>query len=235
MESIRDNTDRAAQAALVFKCVAVFYALVAVQDVVYASFLETTDMDNPEGTALLVLATQGLMGLLQIVAVIGSAVYFIRWFRRAYANLGRAGLQTEHSEGWAAGAWFVPFMNLVRPYTIMREIWRGNQQLAGTGIRPHTLLKWWWAAYLAHSTVANITGRMTFSAETNLEQINATWADFCSSLFDIVSAVLSVLVIQRVQQLAENAELHHLVNRLGAPAPAPQAQEFSPTEEDMYL
>lgn len=49
---------------------------------------------------------------------------FVVWFRQAYANLRLVGLrQTVHEPGWAIGAWFVPVVNLWRPFRMMNELW----------------------------------------------------------------------------------------------------------------
>jgi hypothetical protein len=50
-----------------------------------------------------------------------------RLFRRAYRNLPALGAESPRfSSGWAVGAWFVPFLNLVRPKQIMDDIWRAS-------------------------------------------------------------------------------------------------------------
>ncbi len=51
------------------------------------------------------------------------------WFRRAYFNLHQKVSYLSHSEGWAAGSWFVPIVNLYRPYQIMKEIYVETKEL----------------------------------------------------------------------------------------------------------
>ena len=55
-----------------------------------------------------------MFAFLYIGSLIASMVAFIMWFRRAYANLHRLDnvVILNHTEGWAAGAWFVPILNL---------------------------------------------------------------------------------------------------------------------------
>ena len=62
-----------------------------------------------------------LVAILVLIIRLASIIVFIMWFRRAYNNLHKIGVpHLEFSEGWGAGAWFVPFINLARPYTIMK-------------------------------------------------------------------------------------------------------------------
>jgi uncharacterized protein DUF4328 len=56
-----------------------------------------------------------------------TAIAFLVWFYRAYANLPALGMEPlDPGAGWAIGGWFVPFLNLVRPKEIMNDIWRGS-------------------------------------------------------------------------------------------------------------
>jgi len=58
-----------------------------------------------------------------------SVITFIMWFRRAYFNLHQKVNHLSYSEGWAAGSWFVPIINLYRPYQIMKEIYIETKKL----------------------------------------------------------------------------------------------------------
>lgn len=57
-------------------------------------------------------------GAITVIIYIISGITFIMWFRRAYYNLKICIKITKYSDGWAAGAWFVPFLNLFRPISI---------------------------------------------------------------------------------------------------------------------
>ncbi|MBN2680940.1 MAG: DUF4328 domain-containing protein [Bacteroidales bacterium] len=57
-----------------------------------------------------------LVSSLYIIVYIISAITFIQWFRRAYFNLHLKTKNLSSSEGWAAGCWFVPVLNLFKPY-----------------------------------------------------------------------------------------------------------------------
>src|SRR5262245_61248809 len=70
---------------------------------------------------------QGLIGLVQFIVVVTSAVLFLRWIHRANWNARALGAQgMEFSPGWSIGWYFVPFANLWKPYQAMREIWRAS-------------------------------------------------------------------------------------------------------------
>src|SRR4051812_15977015 len=86
---------------------------------------------------------------------------FILWMRRAYHNLHKSGIKRlRYHESWAAAAWFVPGINLVRPRTIMKEIWDETQQAfyknPHSDSRRDTIIDYWWGFYLL-AAVSGIT------------------------------------------------------------------------------
>lgn len=233
MDSPRNNTERARQAVLIFKCLAVVFAIAALHDFFYISFLESPDLESPDGLSLVTPGLQTILGFAQAAINVLAIVYFLRWFRRAYANIARAGLRTEHTDGWAIGAWFVPFLNWVRPYSMMREIWWQTQRVAGRVAQSYDVLGWWWAAFIVHGLADRFSTRLMMRAETTSEIIDATWVDLFTSLFDAVAAVLTLLVIQKVADVESEALLWQEAARLGQVAPEPQ--ELLPTEPDAYF
>jgi hypothetical protein len=233
MDSPLDNTERARQAVLIFKLLAFFLAAGALHDFLYISYLEGSELENSDSLSLIVPGLQTVMGVTQAVINVLAIVYFLRWFRRAYANVARAGLRIKHTDSWAIGAWFVPFLNWVRPYSMMREIWWKTQRIAGRAAQSYDVLGWWWAAFIVHGLADRHSTRLMIRAETTAEIIDATWVDLFTSLFDVVAAVLTLLVIQKVADVESEALLYREVDKLGQLAPEPQ--ELLPTEPDAYF
>jgi len=72
---------------------------------------------------------QLVIAIISMVVALISAVTFIMWFRRAYFNLHSRVSKLSFTEGWAAGAWFVPIVNLGRPLNIMQELYNKTAAL----------------------------------------------------------------------------------------------------------
>ncbi|GGF13923.1 hypothetical protein GCM10011383_26450 [Hymenobacter cavernae] len=123
-------------------------------------------------------------------------------------------------------------MNLRRPYTIMREIWRNTQLLACDAVQPHKLLYWWWAAFLVRAFVANISSRITANPETLVQLQNAIIADLIDYGLTIISALLTIAVIRRVSDFEQQLALRQQVETIGGPAPEPV--DLGATEEELY-
>ena len=98
-------------------------------------------------------------GVLAILGVITGAACFLPWFHRAYKNLA-AMHKTKHKVGWAIGSWFVPFLNLFRPYQIAKEI----AGLSGrTPMSQTNSLPLWWALLI----VSGIGNRFLITMDTD--------------------------------------------------------------------
>ena len=71
---------------------------------------------------------QGIVALLDFTAFVAAAVFFIRWFKRAYENLPALGARgLRFSASWAIWSWLVPFLNLFRPKQMANDIWRASE------------------------------------------------------------------------------------------------------------
>ena len=88
-----------------------------------------------------------------------SGILMIVWTNQAYkAAEARGAIGRRWSSGWAVGAWFIPFANLVIPKLVINEIDRmADERLEepiGTAwqqSRRSPLSDWWWGLYVAGS------------------------------------------------------------------------------------
>jgi hypothetical protein len=143
-----------------------------------------------------------IIGLFYLIAYIISAVTFILWFRRAYFNLHQKINHLSHSEGWAAGSWFVPFISLYRPYQIMKELYQETTDLLKrNNIRVNSnfttsLLGWWWGLWLLSNAIGQFVFRYSNNAVTIDELTTSTIASMIGNLVSIPLALITVKVIQ---------------------------------------
>ncbi|KUG07393.1 DUF4328 domain-containing protein [Solirubrum puertoriconensis] len=223
---IRDNSQRATQAVWFFVLTAVAAGL--------NMLLGLLDAANPQSVYATAEDELNLLGLgvfsfaiLYLLIRIASYVFLIRWFRRAYANIARAGEPTQYSDGWAAGAWFVPIVSFFRPYSMMKEVWRHTQLLAYDAVQTHGLLRAWWLMFVLHLGAAQVSSRADAapgsSAYTNLLVLEYS--------LSIAMAVLTVVVIRRVATAEAVLQIRTKVSNLGEPAPSVVVAEdaYTPT------
>lgn len=141
------------------------------------------------------------MGISYLVLFAISAFTFILWFRRAYFNLG-VRTSINHGEGWAAGAWFVPIMNLIRPYRIMEELYKKTTSLINiktTAVVESniTLLGFWWGLWIFTNFASRILMRK--SQDDTLEQLlHTTQINIILSLIMIPLSIITVMIIKNL-------------------------------------
>lgn len=78
------------------------------------------------------------------VAMVASIVVVAMWIYRAHANLRAASIDgLEFSPGWAVGCYFIPIVNLFKPFQDMRELWNATHGQSD-GLPADSRLTTWW-------------------------------------------------------------------------------------------
>ena len=93
---------------------------------------------------------QMLISLVGTVYWIALGVVFLRWIYRANKNCHHFGAEDmKFSPGWSIGFYFIPLLNLYKPYRAMREIWQVSQDPSDwKNQKPTKLLGVWWALWI---------------------------------------------------------------------------------------
>jgi hypothetical protein len=154
---------------------------------------------------------QQAIGTLQLLLLIATAIFFLTWFYRAHSNLAVvSSIKPMYTSGWAVGGFFVPFLNLVRPVQVMRELWQGT--MSGTSsatsgafasVQPSgstpPLVGWWWGLFLVSNILGNVTMRLAFRDSPTLADLEAlSWLQVLHDGLDIPTAVLAILLVDRI-------------------------------------
>jgi hypothetical protein len=139
---------------------------------------------------------QAMIGALQFILLIVTAVFYLRWFKCAYANVERLGGERRYGTGWAVGAWFVPILSLWRPKQIADDIWKASNRDGDTAVSP--VVRVWWGAWLLASVIGNMTLRFTFSADTPDELQGAAAANIAAVVLEFVAALLAIWVVRAI-------------------------------------
>jgi uncharacterized membrane protein len=179
---------------------------------------------------------KGILGLLQFVVYITTAVLFLMWIYRASKNLRHLGAyQIEFTPGWAVGWFFVPFANLVTPYRVVKEIWvKSDPKIPDAGGEPDwqksgstALLGWWWAVWILTCLANQAVLRLSTTAETTGAGFTLLKAEIIADAFGIVAGWLAFLVVRGISKRQEERSKHYQTDALPPPpptfAPRPQA------------
>lgn len=204
MEKLRPNDQRAKNAITLIWAVLIMEVISLISDYLQYDLLQTVSKGGEisiEAANLNDLREQ-IIGMFYLIILIISAVTFIQWFRRAYYNLHLKINYLSYDEGWAAGSWFVPFINLFRPYQIMKEIYKETEGLlVRKGIDYHQKLQTnvlgiWWALWLISGTLGQFVFRYANRAETVDELIISTKISMVSDLVGIPLTLIAIKIIK---------------------------------------
>ncbi len=152
-----------------------------------------------------------VVAVLYFIAYIISGITFIMWFQRAYYNLHQIVDNLSYGEAWAAGSWFVPFINLYRPYQIMKELYKTTiELLTKKGSIKKSIsagfLGWWWMLWIVDNVFARISLRLPM--ETVDQMMTSTIVDMVDSIITIPLALITIKLIK------EYAAIEPLLKRI---------------------
>ena len=165
-----------------------------------------TDVWAP-GELLTLLIRIILMG----VALV-TAVFFLTWIYRAHKNLKALGAaDLSYSPGWAVGGFFVPILNIVRPYQVISEIWKASAHRARRSRGPSWIYEStpifvtaWWGLWLFSGFLEFITATMILGAGQGNEASVSRYR-ILSYVANIVCAALAAAVVLKITARQEEA------------------------------
>jgi phosphatidylglycerophosphate synthase len=150
-----------------------------------------------------------VIGILQLLLYLLTAVVFGRWIVRANKNVRALGAKDLRiTPGWAVGYFFVPIVNLWKPYQAMKDLWRASHDLTSWGTAPaSSILPAWWTLWILSNVLGHMSFRMTMAAR-GLEGLQAaTWVQMAGEAMDIpLCLVAMTLVIQVGNGLQTHAQ-----------------------------
>jgi hypothetical protein len=150
------------------------------------------------------------LAVVNLLAYLVCACLFCTWFSNAHRNLPALGATNlKYSPGWAVGGFFVPFLNLVRPYQVAREIWRHSNPSNDTSEVTPRPVALWWGLFLVMCFAAHASGRLSADPELRAGPAYAWGFAFLSDVLTICAAVAAIAMIRRINQM--QAEKHRIL------------------------
>ncbi|GMR04819.1 MAG: hypothetical protein BMS9Abin23_0730 [Thermodesulfobacteriota bacterium] len=148
---------------------------------------------------------QAVLGILYTFTYLITAVTFLRWIYLASINCrGFNPDAMRFTPGWSVGYYFIPVLNLFRPYQTMKEVWlvsmdprRGKDQSAGA------LLVWWWALWLISGLFGQASFRMTLAAKTPEALGTATSVSIVSDIALIALSIAAIKLVNTIFRMQE--------------------------------
>ncbi|MBD1421647.1 DUF4328 domain-containing protein [Sphingobacterium chuzhouense] len=146
---------------------------------------------------------QQIFGVTYLICFIVSAVMFIRWFRRAYYNLSQKDEYLSHSNKDTGICWFLPVINLYKPYQIMKEMYRNTGYLLEDH-HPETkeklslnIITFWWILWIVNNVLGQVSFRMSRNIDSIEDIFSVTTLGIVTSLIGIPLALLAIEIVRR--------------------------------------
>jgi len=163
--------------------------------------------------------------ILTLAVYIPFFVCFVLWLRASYRNVDLLGRLTDYKYGWAIGAFFVPFLNLVRPFQIVKEILeKSNPRFEPLRASERGLLWTWWLLFLVSGVLGQVVFRSQPKAGASAQDyLNFSWFMAASDLLDIVVNPLFLLLLIAIteKQTSRWKERQAETSLVSAPATTP--------------
>ena len=153
------------------------------------------------------LMAMGLIALLELPLRIACVVLFLVWLHRAYSNLIPLKAQNlEFTPAWAVGWWFIPFLNLVRPFQVVRELYNESDP----AVDPETgysyvpggtpmIVGLWWVTFVLAGISHRIGDALYGSGDLPSSEYFPL-ALLVAGALSAVSAVAAILVVSGVNK-----------------------------------
>ena len=141
----------------------------------------------------------------QTTLLVVTALAFVLWTYAARSNLRALGARRlDYTTAWSVAGWWVPGLNVVRPYQVLREIWKASDpntadRFAWKQLRTPALLVFWWTTFVGFVSLEITTALMTLSAGIEVPKFQfaravSIGADICAA----ISASLAYFVVTKI-------------------------------------
>ncbi|KOR33555.1 hypothetical protein TI05_00320 [Achromatium sp. WMS3] len=153
-----------------------------------------------EGAAEINDNRQLFIGITFSIVYIITGIMFLRWVHLLNKNCHGFGTQDmKFTPGWAIGYYFVPLLNLYKPYQAMQEIWKvSTNPINWQNQNGSTLIGWWWTLFLISNLLINISFRMSMSSESIDNLQVATTISILGELIDIPAYFIVLAFIRAI-------------------------------------
>ena len=141
---------------------------------------------------------EGLTAIVSLGVLVSAPIVYLMWLHRVVRQLNALGVDVGATPGWAVGYWFIPFVNLVKPFRVLRSI---VVELGDEALVASLHMSAWWAMLLLARVLGRIEGRMVMqNGWDGPVPIGAYSVGIGSSLCTIIAALLCVRIVREVQR-----------------------------------
>jgi hypothetical protein len=143
---------------------------------------------------------QLLIAGLTLVTYIACAITIGMFLHRANKNaraLAGGEIPLEYTPGWTVGWFFVPLLNLWKPYAAVSEMFTVSRPA-----KP-SMLGAWWAAWIVMLIVGRISQKLVLGASTIDEFVTSDYVSSAHSLVAVAAAAAALWMVRTLHALQQ--------------------------------
>lgn len=205
MEELRPNDQRARYAIAMIWVILFLNTVILILEgiglMIYEGFIPAGSMSD--FVVWLYLTGHSYASILVFIAAIVSITTFIMWFRRAYYNIGLRVNDLLYGNGWAAGSWFIPVINLYMPFQIMKDLYKQTEKYMTfcmkepyKGNLKTNYVNLWWTLWIISGLINYFSIRTSWNIENvDLTTLNSFIA-LTGAISQIALCVVTIVVIK---------------------------------------
>ncbi|HXO18776.1 MAG TPA: DUF4328 domain-containing protein [Thermoanaerobaculia bacterium] len=142
-------------------------------------------------------------GMVQVGLFLVTGFVWLLWLHSSYELLRHLGTKvTRFSPGQAVGAWFVPFVNLVRPYQVVSELRLRTRNLNATAepqpLTSGEITALWWLTWLAANVTELLYAAFLGTAKTADVIVVADKIGFAGNALEAAAALLAYYLVRQI-------------------------------------
>ena len=105
----------------------------------------------------------------------------------------------EFTPGWSVGYYFIPILNLYKPFRAMKEIWQvSHNPVSWKSDETVPILNGWWALWILSGILGQLSFRLSMSANTIGSLRTSTGVSILSAIVDISLFLVALSVVSQV-------------------------------------
>jgi len=184
---------------------------------------------------------QGIIGVVFTLVNLVAGICFLIWTYRIVKNAHCLTYRPlRYSPGWAVGYYFIPILNLFRPFQALSDAHRVSKNpsdwVATSG---SYLLGWWWAAHILSDIAGRISFRLSMATLKASEEafIDASLtSNMCDTIVNLTIFPLNnLLVLLIVWKLCSSQQAVHQQVVYSPPPPVETEMYAQQLSEDTWI
>jgi len=169
-------------------------ALVGLSGILSLIVLGSRLVSAPEMAAL-------VMTIVSPLCVLVAGIAFLAWVHRLHSNISALGKRTTVTPGSAVIHYFIPFLNLVRPYEHMMVAWRLSAPRKSERDTPSPILLWW-CMWIGQAVLGAVVGLTT----ANVSFVDGAPANAGHMVLDLANMATAAVCIRMILLLSERQD-----------------------------